>query len=208
MIEQKETLQVNMNAAQTLSANINAGGGNSGGGVSLNVGDIYITSTNENPSLRLGGEWELVDKHFKEWAYYSSNVNEIAEYVTPNSNAIPYAFGIVRGPHSVYIRYYFRNQIQLNDNEARIGYFKFEKFGIAGKLYLGIYDVYAGSEEGIAMMNVSASTGELYCSDVIGKDYRNHIPINTQIRFEVEARTPVNYMLDEACDKFFWKKIA
>lgn len=254
----KETLKVNMNAAQTLKGNINIpvgsgsnidltnyalkeeiptktsqlendsnfinqlktingqtleGEGNiliqgGSGGVSYEVGDIYITTTNTNPSLRLGGEWELIDKHYKEWSYYSSKEDEIAEYVTPSSNATPYAFGIVRSEHSVYIRYYFRNQGILDDSKKTVGTLQYEKFGINGGLYLGIYDVFAGSEEGIALMNVSSSTGEMYCSDVIPKESRNNIPINTQIRFEVEARTPVNYMLDEACDKFFWKKIA
>lgn len=178
------------------------------GGVSYEIGDIYITTTNTNPNSRLGGTWELIDKHFKEWAYYSSNVNEIAEYVTPHSNATPYAFGIIRSEHSVYVRYYFRNQVQLSDNETKIGILKFEKFGINNGLYFGIYDISAGSEEGIALMNISSSSGEMYCSDIIAKDYRSYIPINTQIRFEVEARTPVYYMLDEHCDKFFWKKIA
>lgn len=177
------------------------------GNANYTVGDVYITSTNENPSLRLGGEWELVDKHFKEWAYYSSNIDEISEYVTPNSNATPYAFGIIRSEHSVYIRYYFRNVATLTDQKVSIGTLKFEKFGINNGLYFGIYDISAGSEEGIALMNISASTGEMYCSDVVTRGNMDYIPSNIQIRFEVEARTPVYYMLDEACDKFFWKKI-
>lgn len=177
------------------------------GNANYKVGDVYITSTNENPSLRLGGTWELIDKHFKEWSYYSSDVDEMSEYVTPNlDNATPYAFGIVRSPHSIYIRYYFRNRVALDDPKVSIGYLKFEKFGIKDGLYLGIYDVFAGSEDGIALMNVSSSTGEMYCSDVIGRN-STYIPTMTQIRFEVEARMPQKYMLDEACDKFFWKKI-
>jgi hypothetical protein len=130
------------------------------------------------------------------------------EFVTPHSNATPYAFGIVRSEHSVYIRYYFRNQVQLSDTETRIGYLKFEKFGINNELYLGIYDISAGSESGIALMNVSASTGEIYCSDVVIKGSSTSIATNTQIRFEVEARLPKEYMLDTHCDKFFWKRIS
>lgn len=30
---------------------------NATGNANYTVGDVYITSTNENPSLRLGGEW-------------------------------------------------------------------------------------------------------------------------------------------------------
>lgn len=179
------------------------------GGVSYEIGDIYITTTNTNPNSRLGGEWELIDKHFKEWSYYSSDIDEISEYVTPNlDNATPYAFGIIRGPHSVYIRYYFRNSVTLQEQKISIGHLKFEKFGINNGLYFGIYDVFAGSEEGIALMNVSSTTGEMYSSDAIGKPNADYIPINTQVRFEVEARMPQKYMLDEHCDKFFWKKIA
>ena len=71
----------------------------SGNGASYGIGDVYITSTNENPSLRLGGTWELIDKHFKEWSYYSVDLADIAQYVTPHDNATPYAFGIVRSEH-------------------------------------------------------------------------------------------------------------
>lgn len=200
-------IKVGENLTITEDGTLNAQAGGSGG-VSLNIGSIYITSTNENPSLRLGGEWELIDKHFKEWSYYSSDVKEIAEYVTPSNNATPYAFGIIRSEHSVYIRYYFRNVFALNEQKVSIGTLKFEKFGINNGLYFGIYDISAGSEEGIALMNISSSTGEMYCSDVVVKGNIDYIPTNTQIRFEVEARTPVKYMLDEHCDKFFWKKIA
>ncbi len=175
---------------------------------SFEVGDIYVTATNENPSERLGGAWELVDKHFKEWSYYSSNADEIAEYVTPNSNATPYAFGIIRSEHSVYIRYYFRNNVILHEPKVSIGNLLFSKFGINNALYFGIYDISAGSEEGIALMNISSSTGEMYCSDVVVKGNTDFIPIDTQVRFEVEARTPLKYMIDEHCDKFFWKKIS
>lgn len=95
----------------------------------------------------------------------------------------------------------------LHEPKISIGHLKFQKFGINNGLYFGIYDVFAGSEEGIALMNVSSSTGEMYCSDVVGKTNADYIPINTQVRFEVEARMPKEYMLDEHCDKFFWKKI-
>ena len=171
------------------------------------VGSIFISNTNVDPATFMGGQWELVDKHFKEWSYYSSNTDDMEEFVTPHSNATPYAFGIVRSEHSVYIRYYFRNQVQLSDTETRIGYLKFEKFGIKNELYLGIYDISAGSENGIALMNVSASTGEIYCSDVVTKGGTT-IATNTQIRFEVEARMPKEYMLDAHCDKFFWKRLS
>ena len=189
------------------TGNIVIQGGSGGSGIDFYGGSVFITSTNENPSQYLGGEWELIDKHYKEWSYYSSNEDEIAEYVEPHKNATPYAFGIIRSEHSVYIRYYFRTAAYLNDNKQTIGTLKYEKFGINGGLYFGIYDISAGSEEGIALMNISSSTGEMYCSDVIGVKGTQSIPVGTQIRFEVEARTPVNYMLDEHCDKFFWKRI-
>ena len=95
----------------------------------------------------------------------------------------------------------------LSEESATIGYLNFEKFGMIDELFLGIYAISAGSEEGIAITNISASSGEMYTIDVVAKGGSTSIKRGTSIRFEFEARTPKEYMLDEACDKFFWKKV-
>lgn len=172
------------------------------------IGSIYMSVNSTSPATFMGGQWELIDKHFKEWSFYSTDTEVIKEYVTPTDNAIPYAFGIIRSEHSVYMRYYYKNQVSIADSSVSIGTMLFEKFGILNALYFGIYDISAGSEDGIVLMNVSASTGEMYSSDVVIKGSSTSISSGASIRFEFEVRTPKEYMLDTHCDKFFWKRLS
>lgn len=172
------------------------------------VGSIFISNTNVDPATFMGGEWELIDKHYKEWSFYSTDIEEVKTYVEPNtSNATMTAFGIVRSEHSVYVRYYFKPTASIADSKVSIGTLKFDKFGIKNELYLGIYDLPIGSENGIVLMNIAAGSGEMYTSDVVVKGSSTSVGTSETIRFEFEVRTPKEYMLDEHCDKFFWKRL-
>lgn len=167
------------------------------------IGDIVITSTNENPASRLGGNWELVDKDFIEIA------GNFKEWFTPSSNVTLNNFYVVRSKHSMKVRLDFTNKVALSDTAVVFGNIDYSSLGITdiGMSYSGSIAVTDGGN-GIAEMNLHYSSGELSSVDVITKTSGGQIAANSSINYLIDINVRHYEMLDEACDKFYWKKVA
>lgn len=167
------------------------------------IGDIVITSTNENPASRLGGTWELVDKEFIEIA------DNFKEWFTPSSNVTLNNFYVVRSKHSMKVRLDFTNKVALSDTTVVFGNIDYSSLGITdiGMSYRGSIAVTDGGN-GIAEMDLNYSTGVLTSVDVITKTSGGQIPIDSSINYLIDINVRHYEMLDEACDKFYWKKTA
>lgn len=171
--------------------------------INKQIGDIVITSTNENPSERLGGTWELVDKDFIEIA------GNFKEWFTSSSNVTLNNFYVVRSKHSMKIRLDFTNKVALNDTSVLFGNIDYNSLGITDvrMSYSGSIAVTDGGN-GIAEMNLHYSSGELSSVDVITKTSGGQIAANSSINYLIDINVRHYEMLDEACDKFYWKKTA
>lgn len=167
------------------------------------IGDIVITSINENPASRLGGNWELVDKDFIEIA------GNFKEWFTPSSNVTLNNFYVVRSKHSMKVRLDFTNKVALSDTAVVFGNIDYSSLGITDirMSYSGSIAVTDGGN-GIAEMNLHYSSGELSSVDVITKTSGGQIAANSSINYLIDINVRHYEMLDEACDKFYWKKIA
>lgn len=167
------------------------------------IGDIVITSTNENPSSRLGGSWELVDKDFIEIA------GNFTDWFTPSSNITLNNFYVVRSKHSMKVRLDFTNKVALSDTAVVFGNIDYSSLGITDirMSYSGSIAVTDGGN-GIAEMNLHYSSGELSSVDVITKTSGGQIAANSSINYLIDINVRHYEMLDEACDKFYWKKTA
>lgn len=167
------------------------------------IGDIVITSTNENPSSRLGGTWELVDKDFIEIA------GNFKEWFTPSSNVTLNNFYVVRSKHSMKVRLDFTNKVTLGDTAVVFGNIDYSSLGITeiGMSYRGSIAVTDGGN-GIAEMNLDYSSGVLSSIDVITKTSGGQIAANSSINYLIDINVRHYEMLDEACDKFYWKKVS
>ena len=164
------------------------------------IDSIVITSTNENPSTKLGGTWELIDKEFKS----SADNNTI--FFSANSNATTKSCLLIRAGHTLRIRLNFTNKVEITDSGAVIGEFNYNLIGIA-RTNIGLSSMVGGTDNGNCtfIYDVNHSTGSTFIGDVVGE---NSLATNSNCFIDFTVPIQKEYMLDSFCDKFYWKRIA
>ena len=166
--------------------------------INKEIGDIVITSTNTNPSSRLGGSWELVDKEF-------INIGTSSVGFEPSDNIKNVTASFTRSGHSIILNLAFTTNSELSDTTVLLGTLNFEELGVT-KLGFNVRDVgFSDPGNSILMLYVSSSTGELSCVDIVGA---STVAADNTCYATITFQFFSNYMLDEACDKFYWKKVA
>ena len=171
--------------------------------IGYQIGDVVITSTIENPSSRLGGTWELIDKEFK---YDGGTVSDC--FTANSTNVTSHDFKYVRSGHSIFMRLNIVNKVALTDTTLGLGVFDWEKLGFTS-LYYGMFELLGASDGGqaIVMARIQAS-GEMTTTDVHNINGSHNIGAESVIYWNFTY--PIHYpeMLDSACDKFYWKRIS
>lgn len=164
--------------------------------VNKQIGDIVITSTNENPSSRLGGTWELVDKEFSN--IYTSSIG-----FEPSSNIKNVTAAFSRSGHTIILNLAFTTNTELTDTTVLLGTINYAEIGVS-RLTSNTRDVgFSDPGNSVLMLYVHYSSGELSCIDVVGSSsVAQDLTCYATIPFQLVS----NYMLDSACDKFYWKK--
>ena len=164
------------------------------------IDSIVVTSTNENPSAKLGGRWELIDKEFKS----SADNNTI--FFSANSNATTKSCLLIRAGHTLRIRLNFTNKVEITDSGAVIGEFNYNLIGIV-RTNIGLSSMVGGTDNGNCtfIYDVNHSTGSTFIGDVVGE---NSLATNSNCFIDFTVPIQKEYMLDSFCDKFYWKRIA
>lgn len=179
-----------------------SGGGSSNGeiGALYPVGSVFITSTNENPASLLGGTWELFDKTFSN--VYGTKNDWIA---IDETNTTSTSFYVVRSGHTARIRITFTNLVSISDTEVNIGTIDLKTLGFNTLLNSIRYTGSTDAGNVIFMGNIAYNTGIVTVTDIVGVDT---VAANTTgwiIDIVLQGHRAV--MLDNACDKFYWKRI-
>ena len=167
------------------------------------IGDVLITSTNvgvEEMATRHGGEWELIDKGFKSatgtkgYTLNTTNCTEITQ------------FHWTRSGHSITINIRFTNKVQIADTALTMFTIKYETLGITRMLYHYYGVFWSDAAKCAGFFNLNSTSGVFNTVDIIPDNYisAGRDDNSTAISFNV----PMEYMLDEACDKFYWKRVA
>lgn len=168
------------------------------------IASLYVTSTNENPSSYLGGEWELVDKHLKHELYTSNNVEGLISGIGEYCASVSITTLITEG-HRIHLEFNFKMKNDWKETNETVCTIDFSKFGcsrVSGTPYfLGTGD----SVNGVAYLNMT-TTGTIATRDFIGRGDVS-LPANTTVYVQTELVTSCEYMDDSFCDKFFWKRI-
>ena len=174
------------------------------------VGNVLITSTNENPSTYLGGSWELIDKEYKSAFIYGDKSNDyydktmvtIDDKYYTNNNGID----IVRAGHTITIRLNISlNYEILPDENLAIGFLHFSNLGCKKLAVKNLPSLAFNDGTGNgAFWYIDANEGYLnIIEDLRGKGFVK----GNELNFYVELNIPYQYMLDDFCDKFYWKRI-
>lgn len=167
------------------------------------INSVYVSSNSDNPKNYLGGEWELIDKGF------SSKTFDVSDNIaTPTENVTDFKCFVVRSGHSFALRFDFKNAVEFNDSTLKLFTVDFSKLGIS-RMYMNAQYVMIGSDggNGVALGILNWSTSEFTVVDVIPKGSSTTIPANSSCNVYFNIIPRYDYMLDEACDKFYWKRV-
>lgn len=165
------------------------------------IGSVIITSTNSNPSTNLGGTWSLIDKELAPKTEYTTSGTSL---FTPNNLSAFTARHTVAG-HNGYIVLDFTSKSAFNDTWAVIGTFNFSALGVS-RIGHSVQAVgFSDGGNAVLMCVLSYSTGEIGCHDIVGAD-----SIAAGQKCMVTFNFPIhhNWMIDSACNKFYWKRTA
>lgn len=168
------------------------------------VGSLYWSGENVNPSATYGGEWELVDKEFASTSV-SDNTSEKVLFSPNETNINFYAAYMYRGGHSVRLRIDVRSNVEFSDTSYEIGTLNLETIGVSG-LSSSIISTLMASDasNGAVMVNISYN-GNVEANDVV-KTPTTYDGVTFYMNADITFSQ--NLMLDSACDKFCWKRLA
>lgn len=171
------------------------------------IGDILITNTNTSPSVRLTGEWSLINKEFS--SYKDAPTESLATYFTVTENAELTSFAWVCNGNTMSIRVGLKPLVVLGDAQVNLGQLNMTALGIS-RLPLSRYAQLAGSDtgEGAVMYNITYD-GIVNAVDFIPITDGGTMPANTSsIYIEQTYVFNQSYMLDDNCNRFYWQRTA
>lgn len=165
------------------------------------VGSVLITSTNSNPSETLGGTWQLVNKSFK-----PNSGNSSSEYFTNSSNISSSSVYLTRAGNSIRMRLQATLSATIVDDSVKIGTFNYNAIGITS-LPFGFYQYPCGCDDrdAVILCTIAWDTGVINAVQSVPENSSTAAkPMYLDVTFLVGPE----YMLDEFCDEFHWKRTA
>lgn len=166
------------------------------------INSVVITSTNENPSTKFGGTWELIDKEFQ------STINSVSDttYFTPGTKVSGGICYVCRSGHNLYVRQFVTVNKILNDISCELGSFNLSNLGIVS-LGMSLFGLLAYSDTSNAgiVYNVGYSNGTVTQIDVFNN---TSIPSGRSCYLMFNITLAKDLMIDSYCDKFYWKRVA
>lgn len=168
------------------------------------IGSIFVTSLNETPVKYLGGTWEIFDKDFDGFDVISSDVFK------KNREVSECKVSIIRSGKTIKLRLYITLAMDISpSDDIKLGKLEFEKIGITELPYT-LYNIPQGfAQRDCIFISKLEYTGEVYITDSVHKSINADILFNSGDKFylEFELNVTDEYMLDEFCNKFYWKRI-
>lgn len=165
------------------------------------IGDIYIASKNIDPSKKFSGTWELIDKQFK--SEYKSDDDT---WFTPASgNNTRSLNSYTRDGHGVRIRVVTKTAKTFTDTDVDLGTLDLTKLGMTSILTTPNVICYI-NDDALGIVAIDYSTGALTWRGLIGE--ATSVASGSSIIIDAILETQFEYMQDETCDKFYWKRTA
>lgn len=169
------------------------------------VGSLYVTSTPENPATYLGGTWELYDKHLKT-NYLSTEKGDRLVATRYTVNASSCDVYLTAHDHTAEIRVDVTLAKSMDATNLEFAELNFRSMGFH-KIRNTVYSVGAADAAGgIAAMELSYDTGLVTGYDVFPKGTKTTLPSGSKVRGVFTCTVDSKWMLNDFCDKFFWKK--
>ena len=162
------------------------------------VNSVYISSTNTNPSTFLGGSWELIDKEFSPTTSSNTGFTASSDITT---NSIKWS----RSGHSLDFEFTFTSSAALTDEATTLGTLDYSVMGVE-RLNHTLRVV--GSSDGansMFILYINPTTGEVQSIDSIGE---TTVAAGNSCYAFFSMNINPDFMLDSACNKFYWKRVS
>lgn len=168
------------------------------------VGSEYAMSENKSPAEALGfGTWELVGKGFRE-----EQGSGTTKLFTPNStNTTSCTVYYRRSGNALWLKFTVKNKVALTDSTIALGSLQLAALGITAAANQTLHMMPFGSENGYAIMNLTTA-GALSSVDVAIKNTGTSIAEESTLYGQYTLVYLAEQMLDDFCDKFYWKRTA
>lgn len=191
------------------------------------AGNVLITSTNRNPAEYLGGTWQLIDKGFR---HNYSNVT-FDKYV---GDDIYYGADGYKSCYSKYcfekmevfclrshstvrlrINFYLKEGATFYDiGASRAASLDFSDFGFTnlGAAYNDI-PCYTDTLNAKGLLMTILYDGIVRIDDILVDNHTSNSPLvvpsthNEALSIDITTPISIEHMLDDFCDKFYWKRI-
>lgn len=160
------------------------------------IGSVVITSTNTNPGSSLGGTWTLIDKEFKS---LSSLTGGLIGDTSKCDNIKTY---YSRSGHNINLEMQFNNKVAIGDSTIKWGTINLSTLGISRLNHTTKISGWADGGNAILMFEFSY-LGAVSTVDIVGVD---SMPVGETPCVFFSQAIHFTYMLDSACDKFYWKR--
>ena len=174
------------------------------------VGDIYVTSNNSNPSDKLGGTWELINKEFIPSSNRTSNQETVAgeqrvSFVSIKSTKIN---------NSIHLKFIFTMGTANIVGHKKIFNVDLANHGFivkSNKYFSGSnISFFAETLDGTSSVILNLYPGTASSSNNYGVygQADQTLTKNTVYYGEVTVPLTPEYMSDSLCNKFYWKRTA
>ncbi len=162
------------------------------------IGAIYLSVDSTNPSKLFGGTWELIDKEFN--PLMTSSVG-----FEPSSDIKSTTVSFTRSAHTIVVNMAFSVKVALTDATVSLGSFVFEELGVTNFSFMTRETGFTDAGNATVMLDVDETTGEVRSVDVVGTD---SVKAGSACFVTFVFQFTSTQMLDEACNKFYWKRTA
>lgn len=164
------------------------------------VGDVIINSSPDyNPNNEFAGQtWELIDKEFSPTTSSNTGFTASSDITT---NSVRWS----RSGHSLDFEFTFTSSAALTDEVIILGTLDYSVMGVE-RINHTLRVV--GSSDGansLFILYINATTGEVQSVDSIGE---TTVAAGNSCYAFFSMNINPDFMLDSACNKFYWKRIS
>ena len=161
------------------------------------IGSVYIGSDNTDPKNIFSGTWELIDKEFKSMSTTQEGISMNSTNVSSNGSYV------TRSGHTIAIEVYVTLKKAMTDDTLQLLTLNLATLGV--REITNAQKIVGYSDGGNAAAFLSLSkTGVIAGVDLVPE---SSIPIGENVYGNYTTIIEPEDMLDEACDKFYWKRI-
>ena len=175
------------------------------------VGDVIITSTNTDPSQRLGGTWSLIDKEFTPTTatQISVGTGSSNDFVLNSTNTTSMSAWVSRHGHSITLSVNaITFKVAVSGTNLTLGTFNLANLGASEATVSPIIMGWSDGAHAIVGMTINRTSGVMQSQDVVVRGSGTSIAAGSSAVFTVELPCDYQYMTDSLCNKFYWKRTA